>query len=137
MMLNRGSPEFTDPTARHHYYWADSSPQGGFDWLLCKFDTIAGEHLVSVFSANNYLKLPHWHLVDQLMPGVHAIASVAGDCVLDLDACNMDNSELLAARTNCLEHLMLRIKTHEHPSMGIGARAAGLETKCRAITFGA
>lgn len=102
-----------------------------------RFDTIAGENVVSAVCASNYLKLSHKLLVDQLMPGVDGIASVGGDCVLDSDAFNMECSELLVARTKCLERRMLQTKTHKHPPMGIGARAAGLKTKCRAMVFGA
>lgn len=126
------------------FYWADSSPQGGRDWLLTKFDYIRKDQIVDCLESFHYLCLTYNSLVEQLELVLEDLVAdrppgdEAGDgALLDQFVADPQVLECLRARIACAESLTSQISQHTQAPMGIGSRAASVESKVRALLFGA
>lgn len=80
----------------HLYYWADSSPQGGRDWLLTRYDSVSTCDVVSAFRSAVAMQQSKVQVVDLLGPAVAACQDGDGAMVLHVDGLEQVIDILLA-----------------------------------------
>ena len=98
------------------YVWADSSPQGGFDWLLSIVSLVKREDLQEVVQSADYL---------------------AGSVERFACACETDDKDELAEiarkRHACGKFLKRAVKLHRQIPIALGSGFSSLEHKVKAL----
>ena len=98
------------------YLWADSSPQGGVDWLLSTVMTVRASSVVSCWEAAQYLAAS----VD-LFATAHA----------EEDEEKLD--EVTMRRHECGILLKSEIRVHRQIPMALGAGRSDVDYKCKCM----
>ena len=135
-MLYQRTLTTTEPN--RYYMWADSSPQGGVDWLVTRYDSIPASSLVQTHDSYLFLLSSRNQLVElvsvQVRPDDGDAARQGGSAMNNPDSVH-EVTELLRARAVCSELLQDKLTSHMQVPIGIGSRAGSLEHKLRALLF--
>ena len=120
------------------YYWADSSPQGGRDWFLSKYDHIDDSKIEECFRLHQHLWKTCEQLVERLRPLEQDIEDNGVDALLTSELYDDDELPvLMTSRSQAVHFLRSNVESHTPPPMGIGCRAASLDVKARSLIFSA